>query len=79
MQLVGFKPEDEWHREHPYDPYYQPDGVLLALRWMVSFVPAFLLVLSVIANYFYPITRRSHEEITIELEKRRLLPKNSNF
>lgn len=49
----------------------QPDGVKLALRLFVSFVPAVILVLSFPIVYKYPITRSRHAEIRAELAARK--------
>ena len=47
----------------------QPDAVLWALRTLIGPVPAALLVLSMVAVVFYPITREKHEEIRFAIEK----------
>ncbi len=52
---------------------YQPAAVLLTLRLMLGFIPAGILLLSLIPMYFYPITKESHREILNQLELRRKL------
>jgi glycoside/pentoside/hexuronide:cation symporter, GPH family len=49
----------------------QPASVLSALRIFVSFVPAAILVLSVIPVYLYPITKEKHAAMLAELEARK--------
>lgn len=49
----------------------QPEGVILALSTMVSFVPVAALVLSLVALKFYPITKEAHLLTLQELEIRR--------
>jgi GPH family glycoside/pentoside/hexuronide:cation symporter len=49
----------------------QPGAVLWALRLFVSFVPAFVLLLSFPLVYKYPITRKRHAEIRAELAARK--------
>jgi glycoside/pentoside/hexuronide:cation symporter, GPH family len=49
----------------------QPDSALLALRVLVSFAPAALLLLSVPVARAHPMTRARHREITAELAARR--------
>lgn len=41
----------------------QPETVLLALKLIVGPIPAFLLLLSFIPLYFYPITKNKHKSI----------------
>lgn len=43
--------------------YEQPETVLLALKLIVGPIPAFLLLLSFIPLYFYPITKNKHKSI----------------
>jgi GPH family glycoside/pentoside/hexuronide:cation symporter len=49
----------------------QPPAALLALRAFVSLVPMFILLLSFIVVYKYPITRQKHAEMRNELQKRK--------
>eukprot|EP00002_Diphylleia_rotans_P028701 TRINITY_DN5796_c0_g2_i1.p1 TRINITY_DN5796_c0_g2~~TRINITY_DN5796_c0_g2_i1.p1 ORF type:complete len:643 (+),score=138.44 TRINITY_DN5796_c0_g2_i1:242-1930(+) len=49
----------------------QPDSVLLALRMMSSFVPAFIIAVGALAGHFYPITREVHAQIISDLEEKR--------
>ncbi|MCB0012964.1 MAG: MFS transporter [Anaerolineales bacterium] len=49
----------------------QNDGVLLAFRLFVSFVPLVILLLSLPIAYKYPITRERHAEIQAALAERR--------
>lgn len=51
----------------------QPPAVLLALRIFVSLAPAVILLLSFLAVRAYPITRESHAEMRMELERRKSL------
>ena len=48
----------------------QPDGVLLTLRLLVSFVPAALLLISLPFVYYYPLTRERYAEIRARLDAR---------
>jgi glycoside/pentoside/hexuronide:cation symporter, GPH family len=49
----------------------QPDSVLLALRLIVSFIPAIMLALSIPIALAYPITRERHAEIQAEVARRK--------
>ena len=51
----------------------QPDGALLCLRWLMSFIPAAVAALSVIIVWFYPLTTERINEINSELKKIRSL------
>ncbi|EGG23475.1 hypothetical protein DFA_05608 [Cavenderia fasciculata] len=52
------------------DNNYESDSVILALRLLVSAVPAVIVLFSFVAIFFYPITKESHNE-TRELLKRK--------
>ena len=45
----------------------QPDAVLLALRSFVGLAPIAILLVSLVANHYYPITRERHNEIRRQL------------
>lgn len=47
----------------------QPESVILLLQFMLSFIPAFILFLSLIAAYFYPLTKEKHQKILEKLKK----------
>jgi GPH family glycoside/pentoside/hexuronide:cation symporter len=47
----------------------QPEGALLCLRWLMSFIPACVAALSVLVVWFYPLTTERIEEINRELKK----------
>jgi GPH family glycoside/pentoside/hexuronide:cation symporter len=47
----------------------QPEGALLCLRWLMSFVPACVAALSVVVVWFYPLTTERIEKINRELRK----------
>ena len=49
----------------------QPDSALMALRVLVSFAPALLLLASMPVARAHPMTRARHSEITAELMARR--------
>jgi GPH family glycoside/pentoside/hexuronide:cation symporter len=49
----------------------QPEGVTMALRYFVSFIPAVILLLSFPFVKKFPIDRARHAEIKAELEKRK--------
>jgi GPH family glycoside/pentoside/hexuronide:cation symporter len=51
----------------------QPDGALLCLRWLMSFIPAAVAALSVIIVWFYPLTTERINEINSKLKKIRSL------
>ena len=46
----------------------QSDTTLLAIRGMISVLPAVLLMLSMAAAWYYPITREKHAELRREIE-----------
>ncbi|AUC60295.1 glycoside/pentoside/hexuronide:cation symporter, GPH family [Cyanobacterium sp. HL-69] len=48
----------------------QPSSALLAIRLVVSVLPAIVLVIGVILAYFYPITREYHSQIRLKLDQR---------
>ncbi len=56
-------------------PPTQPESAMVAIRWLIGPVPAFVLVFGLICAYFYPITRSVHGEILIKLLERK---NNSN-
>ncbi len=75
---AGFEDPSQQEKEDEskgIDPQtlYQPAAVLLTLRLMLGFIPAGILLLSLIPMYFYPITKESHREILNQLELRRKL------
>ena len=49
----------------------QPESALLALRLLVGVIPAFMLLLSIIIVWGYPLDRATHDSIRRELAKRR--------
>jgi Na+/melibiose symporter-like transporter len=49
----------------------QPDSALLMLRLLVSVIPAFMLVLSVLVAWRYPLSRERYYEIRQELLQNR--------
>jgi len=49
----------------------QPLSALTSMRFMISFLPAVLLVISIVVAWGYPITRRRHARIRRGLERRR--------
>ncbi|MBN1260475.1 MAG: MFS transporter [Anaerolineae bacterium] len=49
----------------------QPASALQALRILVSFVPAILLLASLVVAWYYPLTRSRYQEIQQELSERR--------
>ena len=49
----------------------QSNAVLLTIRLMIALIPAALLGISMLAAWFYPITREKHAEIRLELKKRK--------
>jgi GPH family glycoside/pentoside/hexuronide:cation symporter len=66
LQLVDYVPAV------PGEPIpAQNDGVLLAFRLFISFVPLVVLLLSLPIVYKYPITRERHAEIQAALAERR--------
>lgn len=46
----------------------QPPSALLAIRLVVSVLPALVLVIGMVLAYFYPITKEYHREIRNQLE-----------
>lgn len=49
----------------------QPESALTCLRWLMSFIPAGVALLAILACYFYPLTTRLMAEISAELHKHR--------
>jgi len=49
----------------------QPESALLCLRYLMSFIPALVSVISIIVCYFYPLTTQRMEEINEQLKKQR--------
>lgn len=49
----------------------QPESALLCLRYLMSFIPALVSVISIIVCYFYPLTTQRIEEINEQLKKQR--------
>lgn len=47
----------------------QPSSALLAIRLVVSVLPAIVLVIGVVLAYFYPITREYHSQIRLQLSE----------
>ena len=52
----------------------QPEGALLCLRWLMSFIPAGVALVSMCVVWFYPLTTERIAAINAELKKMR----NSN-
>ena len=50
----------------------QPRAVIYSLKLMIGFIPAAILLLSLIPLYFYPITKEQHAQTLILLEKQRM-------
>ncbi len=51
----------------------QPDSALACLRWLMSFVPACVALLSMCIVWFYPLTTERIEQINSELKKVRAI------
>ena len=49
----------------------QPESALMALRWLMSFIPAAVAALAVIVVWFYPLTTKRVEEISDKLKSMR--------
>jgi glycoside/pentoside/hexuronide:cation symporter, GPH family len=49
----------------------QPESALLMLRLLVSVIPAFMLVLAILAAWRYPLNRQRFNEIRQELQQKR--------
>ena len=49
----------------------QPEGALSCLRWLMSFVPAFVALVSMCIVWFYPLTTERITQINTELKKLR--------
>ena len=47
----------------------QPESALMALRWLMSFIPAAVAALAMVVVWFYPLTRKRVHEISSELKK----------
>lgn len=48
----------------------QPAAALLALRWLVSAVPAFCLVIAILTAWRYPLDRQTHLQLRQQLAQR---------
>ena len=46
----------------------QPESALMALRWLMSFIPAAVAALAIVVVWFYPLTTKRVHEITSELK-----------
>ncbi len=46
----------------------QPESALLALRWLMSFIPALVALLAIVVVWFYPLTTERAKEITDKLK-----------
>jgi len=79
LQIAGYvSPEDN---DAPSPP--QPKAVILALRVMLTLVPALFMWFSMIFNFFYPLSQKRVEEIRLALaakkrESRKLLHSNDS-
>ena len=51
----------------------QPESALLALRWLMSFIPAAVAALAIVVVWFYPLTTKRINEISNELKNFRSL------
>ena len=49
----------------------QPESALLALRWLMSFIPAAVAALAIVVVWFYPLTTKRITEINSELKQYR--------
>ena len=47
----------------------QPESALTCLRWLMSFIPAFVALISMCVVWFYPLTTDRIKEINAELKK----------
>jgi GPH family glycoside/pentoside/hexuronide:cation symporter len=47
----------------------QPESALTCLRWLMSFIPAFVALVSMCVVWFYPLTTDRIKEINAELKK----------
>lgn len=47
----------------------QPESALMALRWLMSFIPAAVAALAIVVVWFYPLTAERISEINTELKK----------
>ena len=54
-----------------FESYYgtdtQPKSAILTLRLLVGVIPTFILLISWVACYFYPITKKLHSETVKQL------------
>jgi GPH family glycoside/pentoside/hexuronide:cation symporter len=51
----------------------QPESALDCLRWLMSFIPACVALLSMCVVWFYPLTTERIDEINRELKKVRAI------
>ena len=51
----------------------QPDAALSCLRWLMSFIPACVALLSICVVWFYPLTTQRINEINAQLKEIRSL------
>jgi hypothetical protein len=54
------------------DRYQQPEFALKGLKYLFCFMPAFLLVISLILSFFNPVTRAIQQRVLQTLRLRRL-------
>jgi GPH family glycoside/pentoside/hexuronide:cation symporter len=47
----------------------QPESAFMALRWLMSFIPAAVALLAVTVVWFYPLTTERINNINTELKK----------
>ena len=50
-------------------PVVQPDNALLCLRWLMSFIPACVALLSICVVWFYPLTTERVNKINAQLKQ----------
>jgi GPH family glycoside/pentoside/hexuronide:cation symporter len=49
----------------------QPESALLAIRIVVAPLPTIFLVIGLILNHFYPITKQVHADIRLQLNAKK--------
>jgi GPH family glycoside/pentoside/hexuronide:cation symporter len=70
LVLAGFGPILAW-AGYVENAAQQGPRALMAIRVLIAFVPAVILVGAVVIAWAYPLTRTRHQEIQVELAQRR--------
>ena len=70
LSACGYTPRSDEQLAAQY-VVHQPESALLCLRYLMSFIPALVSVISIIVCYFYPLTTQRVKEINEQLRQQR--------